>query len=616
MLLAALLSVAFSLNAKDNGYWQQEVDYQMWIDVNASAHQYSGSQKLVYKNNSPDELTAVFYHLYFNAFQPESMMDVRSRTIEDPDSRVGDRIVHLTKSEEGWIRVKSLKMNGKPIQFKEVGTILEVQLEKAIPAGGKVTFEMTWDAQVPLQVRRSGWNNSEGIELSMAQWYPKLCEYDLEGWHSNPYIGREFHGVWGNFDVSISIDETYILGGTGVLKNADQIGHGYGSDKAKPQPVNGKLTWHWIAENVHDFVWAADPDYIHRIEKMENGPTFHFLYQDNAEFNENWDALPEYTLKAFKYLNEHFGEYPYPQYTVIQGGDGGMEYPMATLITGRRNLRSLVGVVIHEASHSWFHGVIATNESLYEWMDEGFTSFATSEVMAELFVDPTRIPHASAYQNYLRLARAGKDEALITHADHYNTNRAYGTSAYSKGEVLLTQLEYVIGKENRDAALLAYYNEWMFKHPTSRDFKRGMEKYSGIELDWYFQYFENTTLTIDYGIKTLIGNEKGTLLTLERKGRMPMPVDLLITLKDGQQIMYNIPLEMMRGEKPKEVENIEYILADDWPWTHPEYMLLLDFQTNEIEQIEIDPKKQSADIDRENNVVLIPSGTNFYLNNK
>lgn len=615
IVLVALLCVAMNLDAKDNYYWQQEVDYKMWIDVNAAAHQYSGTQKLVYRNNSPDELNSVFYHLYFNAFQPGSMMDVRSRTIEDPDSRVGDRIVHLSKSEEGWIRVKSLTMNGTAVEFKDVGTILEVQLPKAIPAGGKVTFEMTWDAQVPLQIRRSGWNNSEGIELSMAQWYPKMCEYDHEGWQANPYVGREFHGVWGDYEVNISIDENYIIGGTGILKNAEQIGHGYGSEKAKPAPTNGKLTWHWEAENVHDFVWAADPDYIHRVEQMENGPTFHFLYQDNAEFNENWDVLPEYTMKAFKFMSEHYGEYPYPQYTVIQGGDGGMEYPMATLITGKRNLRSLVGVTVHEAAHSWYHGVLATNESLYEWMDEGFTSFATSEVLASLFVDPTRDPHAAAYQSYLGLARAGKDEALITHADHYNTNRAYGTAAYSKGEVLLTQLEYIIGKENRDEALLQYFNKWKFKHPTSTDFKRVMEKHSGLELDWYFQYFENTTHTIDYAVKSLIGDEQGAVVTLERKGRMPMPVDLLITLKDGAQIMYNIPLEMMRGEKPMEVENMDYTLADDWSWTHPEYAIRLEVQANQIESIEIDPNKRSADIDRGNNTIVLSNGVNFYLNN-
>lgn len=615
LLLVVLVGVAFSANAKGGPYWQQEVDYQMWIDVNTEQHQYSGTQKLVYKNNSPDELNQVFYHLYFNAFQPGSMMDVRSRTIADPDPRVGDRISKLSKSEEGWIRVKELKMNGKVISFKEVGTILEVQLDKPIPAGGKVTFEMTWDAQVPLQIRRSGWNNKEGIELSMAQWYPKMCEYDHEGWHSNPYVGREFHGVWGDFDVSISIDEDFVLGATGELRNADQIGHGYGTERAKPQPTNGKLTWRWVAENVHDFVWAADPDYIHRVEKMENGPTFHFLYQDNPEFNDNWDVLPEYTMKAFAFMSENFGKYPYPVYSVIQGGDGGMEYPMATLITGHRNLRSLVSVTVHEAAHSWYHGVLATNESLYEWMDEGFTSFATSETMATLFVDPTREPHASSYQSYLGLARAGKDEALSTHADHYNTNRAYGTAAYSKGEVLLTQLGYIIGEKNRDQGLLNYFDEWKFKHPTPTTFKRVMEKQSGMELDWYFQYFEQTALTIDYAVSSVVGMDNTTDVILERIGRVPMPVDVLVIMKDGSQLYYTIPLEIMRGEKDMKMDDATFIIADDWSWTHPQYKLKLEANASQISAIIIDPYQQSADIDRSNNMIEMPDGSSLYLKN-
>ena len=199
-------------------YWQQHVDYTMDIEVDVKKYRYKGAQKLVYTNNSPDDLTHVYYHLYFNAFQPNSQMDIRSRNILDPDKRVADRISKLTPEEIGFIKVRSLTQNDKNVSFKVVGTILEVTLNTPIKAGSSATFEMVYDAQVPKQIRRSGRNNKEGIALSMAQWYPKLAEYDFQGWHTPPYIAREFHGVWGDFDVKITIDKNYLKKLVTVIK--------------------------------------------------------------------------------------------------------------------------------------------------------------------------------------------------------------------------------------------------------------------------------------------------------------------------------------------------------------------------------------------------------------
>lgn len=614
ILILLVLVTSLSLNAAYPGYWQQKVDYNMNIDVNVEKYQYSGTMKLVYTNNSPDDLNRVFYHLYFNAFQPGSMMDVRSQTIEDPDPRVGDRIGQLTSEEQGWMRVKSLTMNGSPVKFTEVGTILEVDLDNPIKSGKRVTFEMVWDAQVPLQIRRSGRTSSEGIEFSMSQWYPKMCEYDKEGWHANPYIGREFHGVWGDFKVNITIDETYVLGATGELRNADEIGFGYGSGKTKKRPVNGKLTWKWEAKNVHDFVWAADPDYLHITTQVPDGPLLRFIYQPHPEYDANWEQLGEFMSKAFQYLSKNFGKYPYPVYSFIQGGDGGMEYPMATLITGHRTLRSLVGVSVHEAAHSWYQGVLATNEALYEWMDEGFTSYASDLTMMHLFADRTRRAHQYAYQGYISIARTDKENALITHGDHYTSNYAYGMAAYSKGQVLLAQLGYVIGEEVRDRALLRYFEEWKFKHPTPTDFKRVMEKESGIELDWYFEYFEHSTHTIDYAITEVRGNSTSTSITLEREGLMPMPIDLLITMRDGTERLYNIPLRIMRGHKsqPTWFEGT-YEVLEDWPWVNATLELQLDFDVDTIDRIEIDPSRTMADLYRENNVVELDTEIRYQL---
>jgi len=599
VVTAMLMSSVVAFGQTDR--WQQAIKYEIEIDMDVETHQFDGKQKAVYTNNSPDQLNKVFYHLYFNAFQPNSMMDVRSRTIKDPDSRVGDRISKLSEDEIGYQKILSLKQDGKALDFEVVGTILEVDLHKPINPGETVTFDMEFEAQVPVQIRRTGRDNAEGISYSMAQWYPKMAEYDYQGWHSNPYIGREFHGVWGDFDVKITIDKDFVLGGTGYVQNPNEVGHGYQEEGVKPgKGKNGKHTWHFKAPKVIDFMWAADPDFTHVKAQVPDGPELHFLYELNDKTQENWSKLPEYTIKAFEYASKTFGKYPYDQYSVIQGGDGGMEYPMATLITGERSLGSLVGVTVHEMFHSWYQAVLATNEALYEWMDEGFTSFGSSETMNVIMEQGQDNPQSGNYRGYYALAASGYEEPMSTHADHYVTNFAYGRAAYSKGATFLGQLRYIMGEEVFYPAMRTYFDEWKFKHPNDNDFIRIMEKASGLELDWYKEYFVYSTKQIDYGIKSVLEKDGKSFITLEKIGEMPMPLEVSITYNDGSSELLYIPLRIMRGEKSFPKETKANVLAD-WPWVFPTYTFELNQPASNIKSMVIDEKEGMADVDRENN---------------
>lgn len=581
--------------------------------MDVDTHQLTGTQTLEYTNNSPDTLYRVFYHLYFNAFQPGSMMDIRSLNIEDPDSRVADRISKLQPDEIGFLKINSLLQDGIEVEHFTTGTILEAKLSKPILPGATTSFDMEFHGQVPLQIRRSGRDNAEGVSYSMTQWYPKIAEYDYMGWHPTPYVGREFHGVWGDYEVKLHIDKSYIVAATGYLQNAEEVGHGYdkskskskseresegkGKSKSKSKSRKDKITWHFKAPMVHDFMWAADPDYQHVTAQVTNGPKLHFFYiADSA--TDNWEKLPEYTVKAFAYMNENYGQYPYQKYSVIQGGDGGMEYPMGTLITGHRSLKSLVGVTVHELIHSWYQGVLANNESLYPWMDEGFTSFVSEEVMDYLFEERSEPhPQINHFNAYINLARSNKEEPLSTHADHFNLNAAAVTAAYSKGAVFLRQLIYIIGENNFKAGMLRYFDQWKFKHPQPNDFKRIMEKESGIILSWYFEQWINTTKTIDYGIQSVEGQDNQTVIVLERDGDMVMPIDLQVNYTSGSSQTFNVPLRMMRNHKPLG----DMKLADPWPWTYPTHQLVLDIPSDQIESVEIDPGKQMADVNRDNN---------------
>ena len=594
--------VQYSENSKNkmssnaNGYWQQQVDYTMDIDMDVKKYQYKGTQKLVYTNNSPDDLDRVFYHLYFNAFQPGSQMDVRSLNIADPDRRVGDRISKLKPNEIGYIKVNSLKQDGAAVSYETVGTILEVQLQKPIKAGETVTFDMLFDAQVPVQIRRSGRNSKEDVALSMAQWYPKMAEYDFQGWHTPPYIAREFHGVWGDFDVTLHIDKSYVVGGSGYLQNPQEVGHNY-ADKNQPLnlPEGDKLTWHFKAPNVHDFMWAADPDYNHDMLKMPSGPTLHFFYKKtlDGEYLQNWKKLQPQTAELMAYFSENVGKYPYKQYSVIQGGDGGMEYAMATLITGKRKYGSLFGVTAHEMAHTWFQFLLASNESLHPWMDEGFTSYISNKAENKILNENKENPHAGSYRGYRTIVDRGYEESLSTHADRYHTNWAYGTASYSKGNIFLSQLEYVIGSENVAIGLKKYFNEFSFKHPTPNDIKRSMEKVSGIHLDWYLNEWTQTTHTIDYGVKSV--DDK--TITLERIGKMPMPIDVDVEYADGTTESFNIPLRIMRGAKPANATVLE-----DWAWAIPTYSFDV---TKSVKSVTIDKSGLMADVKLDNNTYPI-----------
>lgn len=598
--------------AQRQSYWAQKVDYTMDIDVDEKAFRYDGKMNLKYSNNSEQELNKVYFHLYFNAFQPGSMMDERLQNIVDPDRRMVNnvgtkedpiyksRIAELTPDQIGYQKIKSIKHNGQNVSFQEDGTLLEVQLDRPIGAGETVEFDLIWEAQVPEQIRRSGRNSHEGVAFSMTQWYPKMAHFDEFGWHLDEYIGREFIAPFGNFDVTIRIDEQYVIGSSGKLQNPDEV-KGY-----VPNPTikkaNNKAVWHYKAENIHDFAWAADPKFIVDSAKTENGTSVYTVFIPTDENRvENWTAALGLTVDFFNITSKKFGDYPWPTYTVVQGGDGGMEYGTATLITGDRVLPSLVGVIYHEAAHSWYQQLFGINETIDEWMDEGFTSYIQSWAFTELFEKPkVRALNTigMAYTGYYRLAHSGLEEPMSVLADYYHTNYAYSQQAYNKGGVLLEQLGYIIGKENLDQTFLNFYEQWKFKHPTPNDFKRVAEETSGINLKWYFNLFVHTTRTIDYAITSV--NEES--IEIENKSNIAMPIDLLVEYQDGSQELFYIPLREMRGEKSAEeyaiYDGLQRTVLPDWFWTKPNYSIPVN---KKVKKVQIDPTERLADINPEDN---------------
>lgn len=572
-------------------YWQQYVHYQMDINMDVKSNRFDGKQTLTLVNNSPDTLNELFYHLYFNAFQPGSSMDEHSRNIADPDRRVGDRISKLNKSEIGFQHINHISIKAQKQTFEISETILKVFLSDYILPGDTCYIEMEFSAQVPIQIRRSGRDNAEGIDYSMSQWYPKLCVYDEEGWHPEPYISREFYGNFGEFDVNITIDKAYVVAGTGIPENYE--GELLKNTKSK--------IWKFKASKVHDFMWAADRDYTHKVFKLQHGPVLHLYYQPDEKYNAAWEKLPTYVDKMFQKADSLYGKYPYPVFYVIQGGDGGMEYPMGTLVLGNRTLGSLIGTVGHEMMHSWFQGVLGFNEMYYPWMDEGFTTYA-DKALYEFVVNQgkNKDPYLNIYNKYFLNVQKGSEEPLITQADQYRTNASYGDAVYDKGSMYLNQLNYIMGNQNFHKGMLSFYRDWSFKHPNPKNFLRSMEKASGLVLDWYEQYWINSVYTIDYGISDVKRLKSDYQVDLIRIGYMPMPIDILATFEDNTQVMYNIPTALMRGSKLAENPLIPYFVTIPWQWPVMNYQFKIT-SSKKLIKLEIDPSHRMADTNKENN---------------
>ena len=625
-LLTMLLSVQLFAQPER---WQQQINYKIDASLDVQKNTVKGTEEILYTNNSTDTLRKVYFHMYWNAFQPNSNMDVRSRElgkttftnrrgdeVKDWDMRVRDRIQNLKPEEYGIQKVNTITINGKSQQLIEHETILEVVLTQPILPKSVVKMNVQFEAQVPVQIRRSGRDNKEGVRYSMSQWYPKMVEYDYQGWNTNPYIAREFYGVWGNYDVTLRMDKSYMVGGTGVLQNP-----------TAPLDKDGHKVWNFKGNTIHDFVWFADNNFKHLSKEVRKGLTLHVYYKaKDAKADSAWANVLWAAEKALPFMEQKMGPYPYPQYSFIQGGDGGMEYAMATLLVGPS-----LGTAFHEWIHSWYQHVLGTNESLFAWMDEGFTSYgeemvshyyesnfatqspyiseaAKKQIQVNLDRQSKLLPAVqnSNYSGYIALAKSGFEEPMSTHADHFNTNYAYSSAAYSKGGTFLGLLGYLMGEAKRDQLMLNYYNTWKFKHPNANDFIRVAEKTSGLQLQWLKEYWVNSTKTIDYGLNDIQVSGNAALISIQRLGKFPMPVEVVITYKDGTSELHYMPLDLMLGGKQQE-GSVKQINHPEWKWAQPTYTFETTQPLGAIRSIEIDPSQRMPDINRSNNKIEIPN---------
>ena len=591
-------ALVFTLSINGQNSWQQNANYKIYIDLDVKKNTFKGSQEVLYTNNSPDTLNKVFFHLYFNAFRPESDMAERLNNGDDNNRRFDVNIKDLEPHEYGQLKVSNLKQDGLNIDSFVSDTILEVTLTNPIFPGESSLFTMNFNGQIPITIRRAGRDSPMGVKYSMAQWYPKISEYDYEGWNTAPYTGREFHGVWGDFDVTIKIDKDFIVAASGYIQETDPNNNKLGYLSGK------KRVWNFKAPKVHDFTWAADSEYIHDIYPGPNGVKLNFYYKNDPKIIANWKTLQPVTAELMDFFNNYIGEYPYEQYSVVQGGDGGMEYSMLTLLNYGEELIPLISVTSHELAHAWFQGVLATNEMNHAWMDEGSASYFGELAESHVFnIDFHPIFTERPYQDYISLATSGQEMPLATNANRFKFNRAYEDAAYDKGFVFLSQLNYIIGEKAFEKTIKNYFDKYKFTHPLPNDLRRVAEQSSGILLNWYLTDWTQTTNQIDYAIKNVESRKKKSVITLERIGLMPMPLEILVRYKDGNEEFYYIPISLMRGEKSKPEYADKWIQLEDWSWAYKKYEFEIKSKMESIKSIDINPTGLLADVDTSNNII-------------
>ncbi len=604
LLLGVIILFKTYSFAQEN-YWQQHVSYRMDIDMDVKKHRYHATQKAVYTNHSPDTLQEIYYHLYWNVFKPNSSLYWHNETRKDPDPRIS-KLKNLKPEESGDYHIISLYQNGKPVAFQITESILKVKLNEPIAPGSTHEFTMEYEVQIPIIIRRSGRENKEGVEYSMAQWYPKIAEYRPDGWHADPFLGREFFGIWGDFDVSIHIDKNYVVGGSGYLKNEEEIWKkdDQGNWTLK-RTLKKKRTWHFTAPDVHDFSWVADPDYVRKTKETE-GVQLNFYYQKNQHLDKKWAKLQDYTARTLAFYNKILGRYPYKQYSVIQAGDGGMEYAMCTFISGKRSEGSLIGVMMHEFAHSWFQFLLATDETRHPWMDEGFTTFISQLAMDVLYKKENSInPWMRTVNTYLKFARHEWAEPVSLFSESYISHAGYWVNAYDKGAMFLTHLINIAGLDRTLEFLHQYYETWKFKHPEPADMLKVAEKTTGMELDWFYNEWIESLHTVDYAVKEVTANGDKTRITLSKNGSMPVPLDVAVVLKNNKNYpVYHIPYfrTLKYRQHSAFVGQERFHSIKPWYDGFPEYSFEIPYQMDEIETIIIDPFGFTADIHYDDNI--------------
>lgn len=598
------------------GYWQQDVQYKMNVEIDDSMETVGGTQELTYWNNSPDDLSVIYFHLYQNAFQPDSYLD---------DLRKAGDLVTIfgvyEKEKKGTI-IHDMKCSNGIKSMELQNTILKVTLEKPLKSGESLVFNTSfttyWDKGDKGNMRRRMKTFYHGQELGQnfkhfdgVHWYPRIAVYDRKfGWTIDQHLGKEFYGDYGQFEVNLTFPAKYVVEATGELVNRSEV---LPEDLRKQLDISnyktkrdiytaitenlpGKKTWKYKAINVHDFAFTADPTYRIGEVMLDGIRCIALAQEENAH---KWQPTAQFVADVVAVYNRDFGRYAYPKIVAADARDG-MEYPMLTLNSGTWPGHKYV--IAHEVGHNWFFGMVGNNETYRASLDEGFTQFLTAWSLIDINKIKTRpngISDGVVFNSYIAHASDANNATLNTHSDHFNSAERHGGGygqVYYKTASMLYNLQYVLGDELFTKAMRNYFSQWEICHPYWADFRQSIIHYTKVDLNWFFDEWLEKTSTIDYELRSVHKKDKSTYKIKIRRNGMQMPLDVLITDKDGGQHKFYIP------NTPWVKANAGTVLPTwiGWDMLNPDYEFEAVIPAG-IDNVEIDPSGRLADINRLNN---------------
>ena len=549
LMFGLLIGSILSANAQTAKYFQQDVHYDIQVSLNDVDHTLKGRVNMSYKNNSPNELSQLYFHLWWNAYKGNksgfAQQQVRNKSLDFYFSDEKDR---------GYYENISFKVNGEVVAatpYKDNEDIVVLNLKKPIAQKATAQLEIPFEVKLPKTFSRGGHVKQS---YQMTQWFPKPAVYDRDGWHPLPYLDQgEFYSEYGSFDVRITLPKYYKVAATGTLETQEEREWLDGLAKAKNTPQEefpetgddrSSKTIRYTAENVHDFAWFADPRFAVRKAEatLPSGKKIDtWAFFPAGKNDELWEQAAFYTKRAVEFYSEKVGEYPYPHATAVYGplfAGGGMEYPMVTIISDVGGAESLDEVVMHEVGHNWFYGILGSNERDHAWMDEGLNSYIESRYMEQYYPDskpmlPKQITEKGYkekqdYLVYRVKAAVEEDQACETSSNDF-TNINYYLGAYGKPTLIFRYLQEYLGTEEMDKLMHAYFDKWKFKHPQPTDIREVFENGSGKNLSFIFDDLIKTNKKIDYKL----GGRTASSITVINKGEIVAPF-MVHCIKDGK----------------------------------------------------------------------------------
>ncbi|MBI1227984.1 MAG: hypothetical protein GC192_22320 [Bacteroidetes bacterium] len=547
IFLFTLLTFVFS-SAFAQKYFQQSVNYRINVTLDDVANTIKGDIIIEYENNSPNPLDSIWMHLWGNAFKNQNTAFAKQKL------RSGDTKFYFAKdSDLGYYSDLDFSVYGQKIKWefdKNNPDIAVLHLAQPLESGGRIVFKTPFTLKIPASWSRLG---HVGTSYQMTQWFPKPAVYDAQGWHPIPYLDQgEFYSEFGNYDVTITLPENYVVGATGILQTdseknfleqkvaetQDFIKNGFPKGEEFPPSATTMKTLHYTAENIHDFAWFADKRF-HVVKDeavLPSGkkiPTWGMF--TNAESN-IWTRGAEYVKRAVEFYSQNVGEYPWPQATAVHSAlsaGGGMEYPMITVIGNSGSARSLDDVITHEVGHNWFYGLLASNERDHPWMDEGMNSYYEYRYMRQYYGDRvdfglpkfvTKMIDGDLYEfGHEYQSRRGLDQAPESSSDDFSSIN-YGLDVYVKTGSVFGHLEQYLGMAEFDRIMKKYYDQWHFKHPLPSDLQAIFERESGKQLGWFFDGYLKSNKQLDYSLKKIDGNStSGYKVLVKNRGEIAAP---------------------------------------------------------------------------------------------